>query len=322
MRVLLITASLLLIVHANAQETAMSKYLVFDDLANFWKAYDKVVLAKDSSEQVKIIQSAYLDKASFELKLTLILEHRGAADYLASINAHPAFWKGLRERTRYLMSNYRLIDDALRKLKLLYSKIDIPDINFALGYFDFGGRTFADKVMIFAEVILADGNLDASKFPPSLENYQHYVMAAAIYYALHEVIHTRQHGFKARDLLAMCIMEGSCDFIAELAMAEPLQRPYLVLGNRFEERLWEAFKKEMNGSAHDRWLYNKGHVPRGEEDLGYFMGYAICKYYYYNSSDKKKAIRRILNLNYNSSSRIYEFFQQSGYENKVKTNEQ
>ena len=322
MRILLFAFSLLLIVHAPAQNRAVSKYLVFDDLANFWNAYDKVVITKDSGEQLKIIKSVYLDKASPELKLTLVLHHHNAQDYLASINTYPEFWKRLRERTRYLMINYRSIEEALGKLRSIYKKIQIPDINFSLGYFDFGGRTYANKVMIFAEVVLADGNLDLSKFPPSKDAYQSYIVTAAVYFALHEIIHTRQQDFRSQDLLTMCVMEGSCDFIAELAMGEPLQRPYLLLGQRYEKKLWESFKKEMNGFAHDRWLYNKGHVPKGEEDLGYFIGYAICKYYYYNSTDKKKAIRRILNLNYGRSTDIYKFFLQSGYEDKVMANDQ
>jgi hypothetical protein len=215
------------------------------------------------------------------------------------------------------MMNFGRIEEAIARLKTIYKKIQIPDIDFSMGYFDFGGRTYADKVMIFAEVALADGNFDRSTFPHSRNVYQQYILTAAIYFTLHEIIHTRQHGFRSQDLLTMCIMEGSCDFIAELAMGEPLQRPYLVLGNRFEKTLWESFKKEMNGFAHDKWLYNKGHVPKGEEDLGYFMGYSICKYYYNNSQDKKKAIRRIMNLNYGRNARIYKFFEESGYENKA-----
>ena len=321
MRIMLIIASLLLSINIKAQRPAVSKYLLFDDLANFWKAYDKVVVTEDSNEQLNIIQSVYLDRASPELKLTFILQHHDAADYLASFNRFPRFWNGLRERTRYVMLNFMQIEQALKKLKAIYKKIDIPDINFCVGYFDFGGRTYADKVMIFAEVALADGNLDRSTFPHSQDDYQHYVETAVIYFTLHEIIHTWQRGFRAQDLLSMCVMEGSCDFITELAMDQPLQRPYLILGNRFEKTLWESFKKEMNGSTHDKWLYNKGHVPKGEEDLGYFMGYAICKYYYDNSADKKKAIRRILNLNYARSSDVYRFFKESGYENKLMADE-
>ena len=322
MRILLIISSFLLGAWVNGQRPAVSKYLSFDDLANFWKAYDKVVVTEDTSEQLDIIQSTYFDKASAELKLTLILERHSAEDFLKNFNAYPEFWRGLRERTRYLMINYRQVEAAIGRLRTICRKINIPDINFSMGYFDFGGRPFADKVMIFSEVVLADGNFDRSTFPHSLNNYQHYIVTAAIYFALHEIIHTRQNGFKAQDLLTMCIMEGSCDFIAELAMDEPLQRPYLVLGNRFEKRLWESFKKEMDGFAHDKWLYNRGHVPKGEEDLGYFMGYAICKYYYINSPDKRKAIQRIMNLNYSKSADIYKFFLQSDYGNKTMTDDQ
>jgi len=317
MRVLLIIATLCVSLHANAQQMGLSKYLSFDDVCNFWKAYDKVVATNDSSEQVQIMQTVYLDKASFETKLLLKLSHQGASDYVRYIKVVPAFWRGLRERTRFLMLNYKKIDEALGRLRTFYKPLEIPDVNFMVGCFEFGGKPVGDKVMIGLEVVLADGNFDMQDFRNSSDAYQQYTLDATIYFALHEVIHTYQPDSTARDLLSMCVMEGSCDFITELVMGKPLQRPYIVLGNSFEKKIWESFKKEMNGFSRERWLYNRGLVRKGEEDLGYFMGYAICKSYYENADNRRKAIKKILNLNFSSNKDIYRFFVGSGYEKKL-----
>lgn len=320
MRILLIIGILLCAVHGHAQKPPTSKFLSFDDLANFWRAYDKVVESKDSSEQVKIIQTVYLNKASFELHFLLKVLNYSAADYLVYIRAYPWFWKIIRERSRFLMVNYQKIEAALRKLKTVYRPIQIPDVNFFVGCFDFGGRPFGDKVMIAMEVALSDGNLDISAFTDSSKASQEYSMDAVIYFTLHEIIHTVQPYFNAQDLLTLSVMEGSCDFITELVMEKPLKRPYIVLGNRFEKRIWDSFRKEMNGFLHDSWLYNKGYVVKGEEDLGYYIGYAICKYYYEQSGNRRRALRRIMNLNFTDNTDVYKFFLRSGYEKKMMLN--
>ena len=320
MRVLLTIVALSISLSADAQQMGLSKYLSFDDVCNFWKAYDKVVAITDSTEQVKIIESVYLDKATPELTLLLRLSRHEARNYLAYFKAFPAFWRELRERTRFLILNYKRIDDALGRLKKIYKPLDIPDVNFMVGCFEFGGKPMGNKVMVSLEVVLADGNFDMPPFRSSTEAYQQYLLDATIYFALHEIIHTHQPTYMARDLLSLSIMEGSCDFIAELVMAKPLRRPYIVLGNNYEKKIWESFKKEMDGFAYDRWLYNKGHVINGQEDLGYFMGYAICKHYYENAKDQKKALKKILNLNFSSNKEVYRFFVGSGYENKLMAN--
>ncbi len=320
MKPLLVICSLAFFLHTKGQSLGSSRYLSFSDVSNFWQAYDRVIKTGDSSEQVKIIQSVYFNKASMELHLLQKLFHHSAADYLAYIKADPRFWRGLRERSRVLMFNYKKIDEALRKLKAVYRPLEIPEVVFMIGCFEFGGRPMGDKVMISLEVALADGNFDVPPADGSDDNYQQYPVDAAIYFALHEVMHTNQPMYKAQDLLSLCVMEGSCDFIAELVMAKPLQRPYITLGNHFEKKIWESFKKEMNGFTHDDWLYNRGFVTKGEEDLGYFVGYAICKYFYQNASNKRNALRRIVNLDYSSNNEVYKFFLRSGYEKKPMAN--
>ncbi len=301
-----------------AQKQTTTKYLVFDDMANFWEAYDKMILVSDSIQQVQLIQSLYIDKASYNLRLLLPLLHYTAPRYRTNINAYPKFWKELRERSRILMSNYKEVVEALVRLKKIYHRIELPDIDFMVGCFEFGGKPFFHDVMIGIEVALADGNFDISKYRDNINEFDSYTTDAIIYFVIHETIHTRQPDFPAKDLLASCIMEGSCDFITELVTGKPLKRPYIITGNHFEQKIWEAFKKQMNGTDHEDWLYNKGLVVKGEEDLGYFMGYSICKYYYEQADNKKQAIRRIINLNYTRHAVVYKFFKDSQYENKFR----
>jgi uncharacterized protein YjaZ len=68
-----------------------------------------------------------------------------------------------------------------------------------------------------------------------------------------------------------------------------------------------------NAEAKD-WLYNGNQSDPA--DLGYFMGYQICKAYMKQATDKPKAIAEILELNVNSRSAVTKFFEKSGYARK------
>jgi hypothetical protein len=68
----------------------------------------------------------------------------------------------------------------------------------------------------------------------------------------------------------------------------------------------------MFTSYSSNWLYN-GSMRTTVADLGYFMGYTICKSYYNNSTDKKKAIKDIIELDFKNEDDIERFLSNSKY---------
>ena len=54
----------------------------------------------------------------------------------------------------------------------------------------------------------------------------------------------------------------------------------------------------------------------GMRDLGYFVGYAICKKYYEASNNKKEAIREMIELDYNNEKELIKFVEKSKYFDK------
>ena len=57
-----------------------------------------------------------------------------------------------------------------------------------------------------------------------------------------------------------------------------------------------------------RWLYNRGATADRPGDLGYFIGYRIAEAYYARTSDKRLALKAIIEV-----SNAAEFLGQSGY---------
>lgn len=60
------------------------------------------------------------------------------------------------------------------------------------------------------------------------------------------------------------------------------------------------------------WLYNGGSKGK-TADLGYYIGYEICKSYYNNALDKKRAVKDIIELNYDDNIAVDKFLAKSNY---------
>jgi hypothetical protein len=63
-----------------------------------------------------------------------------------------------------------------------------------------------------------------------------------------------------------------------------------------EKMLWFEFKKDMRRNDLSKWIYNLGVIKDRPADLGYYIGYKICETYYNHMSDKRKAIKNIIEM--------------------------
>jgi len=295
-----------------------SKTKVFtSDIDRFWQAYDSVFTTKDTLKQLAFVQTLYLDKATKGLKEFMESREHSAKRHLNNIINFPKFWISVRPHTLDINSHVPAIEKIMGDFKVLYPPFDQPEVYFTIGVLNSGGTTTKDKILIGSEIASADSTVDASEIGSWLqavfkdnEN--------VVYLVAHEAVHTQQNetgSGTAKDpptLLEYCIAEGSCDFIAELLLKQPIISPYMTYGKANEADLWEVFQKEMYGPEYRNWLYNGADAPGGHADLGYFIGYAICKAYYDTSTDKPKAIKEIIDLDYTKKA-LQEFLEKSGY---------
>jgi hypothetical protein len=170
-----------------------------------------------------------------------------------------------------------------------------------------------DMVLIGSEIATGNALTDVSEFPNKwLEGvFKNQQADNIVPLNIHEYVHTQQIG-NPQNLLGQAIKEGACDFITELVIGKLMQNNYIVYGREHDAELKEQFKFEMFTTAYTNWLYN-GSTSKTVADLGYYMGYTICKSYYNNSTDKKKAIKEIIELNYSDSTAVEDFLKRSNY---------
>ena len=131
----------------------------------------------------------------------------------------------------------------------------------------------------------------------------------------HETVHTLQplerEGLFANDtLLTVILMEGGADYIANLVTGETPGPERAVWAAAREAEIWNNFKKDRRqlakrpiekrfekGSPLYRWIGNAGAAPEGwPDELGYWLGMQIAAAYVDKATDKRAAVKDLLNL--------------------------
>lgn len=285
------------------------------DIDNFWNAYDSIKATTDSTKQLKFIQTLYLDKASDGLKDFIKARNHSAKLHLSNILKYPKFWASLRPKTLEIKNHTADFEKLLINFKTQYPKLKEPKIYFTIGVLNSGGTTSPGKILIGSEIACSDETVDASELNKWLQEVFK-LNSSVVSMVAHELGHTQQKVENSEDdgksnLLGFCLVEGACDFIAEL-IYKPVSSPYMTYGNLNETQLWIDFQKEMLGQETKNWLYNGNNAPNGVADLGYFIGYKICKSYYDNSKNKKSALKRIIKLSRDKKS-VLRFLEDSKY---------
>jgi hypothetical protein len=279
--------------------------VVTSDITNFWTAFDSVQTTPDTAKQAAFIQKYYLDKASFGLKYTIEFTEKKASDWVGYIDNSREKLQRIRPYTLYVLAQKSILDKKIDYFKELYPDFKKGNIYFVIGTGIFGGRVSEGKVIVGAEV-------EANEKPDW-----------PIGIVLHEFVHTQQFPPKRLALLGNTIMEGMADFIAEVVNQQDLAVTYpdrhTAFGNKNEKAVWVEFKKYMSSSENFKffdWLYGSTGRTINEvnmRDLGYFVGYKICKSYYEKATDKKAAIKEMLALDCSTDENAKAFLIKSGY---------
>jgi len=279
-------------------------------------SYDSIQTTNDFSKKLNFINQLYIEKGTKGLKALMKSKDYNDTLYLKVIDEYPNFWKSVRPNTLSVKNKTEELNTAIQNLKKLYPELKDAEIYFAIGCLGAAGRTTDNMVLIGTELATGTSETDVSDFKNDWykNTFAHNSLDDIVSLNIHEYIHTQQKINNSVQLLNQVIKEGSCDFIAELALEKPLQRAYISYGNLHLDNLKKKFKEQMflNFGFEDNWLYN-GLQEGDSADLGYYIGYEICKSYYNNSKDKTKAIKDIIELNYSNDKSVEEFLRKSKF---------
>ncbi|MBV8252378.1 MAG: hypothetical protein JO154_07195 [Chitinophaga sp.] len=258
----------------------------------------------------------YTDKGTPGLKKYMEVMDFDAAKLVACIHKYPKFWASIRPNTLQIKEKIPAIEAAVEDFRKLYPELRNGKMYFTIAATRSAGTVMDSTNLLGTEVVTGNKSTDVSEFKDNrLSNFfKNQGSDNILWIAIHEYIHTQQKTDGNNILLGQCLTEGAADFVAEKVLKSTLTNSYIVYGRSHEDTLKVQFKKEMMGESYDNWMYNWSRT-KTMGDLGYFMGYTICKSYYQHAKDKKKAIKDIITLDYSNQAAILKFLEDSKYYN-------
>ena len=281
------------------------------DIDRFWIAFDSVRTTNDTAKQMQFVQKLYIDKGTEGLNAFMKARDYDAKLWVEVINKYPKFWKSIKGNTLLVKGQVNAITGSIKRFKTLYPEMRPAKMYFTIGGLRSGGTTTGDMVLVGAEIATADKNTDASELSDWLKNvFKNQDNSNLVALNVHEYVHTQQKP-GGNTVMVQCISEGAADFVAEIVTKKKNNSAYMVYGREHEETLKQKFLTDMFSTATGIWLYNGANNPHA--DLGYFMGYAICKAYYQQQSNKKQALKNIIELDYSNEQQVVDFLEQSRY---------
>lgn len=282
-----------------------SQKFVSTDIDNFWAAFDKVSTTKDTVLQRKYLKDLYLDKGTLGLQSLIQVRNYTDIEFVNSILKYPEFWNSLRKNSLSTSQLYSEIERDISSLKRIYQDLRPSTIYFLIGAFRTGGTIQKDRVLIGSELSLCDETTIIKEHPEFRQNfYKNYQPKKNIgLLCTHEYIHTQQKE-PPDNLLSWCLYEGVAEFVSCLATAKKSNSPSIEFGKANQEKVFKKFSEELFFPSWYDWLWGENSNELKERDLGYYIGYEICERFYNFSSDKQKAVKELIELDYSNEKEI------------------
>ncbi|GLR17157.1 Ig-like domain-containing protein [Portibacter lacus] len=308
------------ILGCNHKTDRLSQNIITSDIDNFWNAYDRIKATKDTIQQIKILKSLFLDKASEGQKKMIQARNYSHKEYVNVINDFPKFWTSIRGNTLKAKTIDKELSIGIDKLKSIYPQVKPAKIYFTIGALRSNGTTMDSSVLIGTELAFADKQIPTEEFPEYLSHLRNYFDTEPsenlVFLNIHEYIHTQQKTTIGNNLLAQTVLEGVAEFIAEKALNTGSPNPQIQFGKENDAKIKSKFELEMFSPNVYNWIWNSTNNEFGMRDLAYYVGYRICENYYNNQEDKQIAIEQMIQLDYNKESELIEFVEKSNYFSK------
>jgi len=297
-------------------EPSMASPVVTADVDRFWEAYDQVVAEPDRAEQVRLLDSLYIQPGTPGLRAMIARRDLTPADFVEVIRSYPRFWASIRPNTERADRHASEIAAGVAALRALYPALRPARVYFTVGALRTNGMTLDDVVFIGSELALADSATVTDEFPERLDHLSAFFATnpatSIAFLNVHEYVHTQQGPF-GNDLLAMALQEGVAEFVAAIATGDPSPTPAVAFGEDNETRVREAFARDMFGASASPWLWSNAEGEFGVRDLGYYVGYAIAERYYERAGNTSQAVADLIEVDYRDPAAVDALVSASGY---------
>ncbi len=255
-----------------------------DDVARFYRVYD----AAGGHPSADQLQHDYLDPGSEGLHHFAKARNVTGVTIADALAKRPELYTGARRCMDVLPRVRERLGAAFLKLVQLYPEAKTPPVTIVVGR----GRPVAiggpngEGTQVGLEALCAVTWLN-----PNLEDRFVHVIA-------HEFAHVQQSPtLMSNDhptVLELSVIEGSAEFVAELTSGDVGYSQFKTSTVGHEKEIETAFVADEDKTDLSNWFNNSTIEKPG--DLGYWVGYRIAKSYYQHATDKRVALREILQM--------------------------
>jgi hypothetical protein len=254
-----------------------------EDVARFYKIYD----AASGHPTAEMLQQ-YIDQGSQGLRYFAQARNTTGVRIAEEISKHPELYENARGCMDVLPRVRSRLAIVLRKLKKLYPEANLQPITVLVGR----GRPVAVADAEHGVQLGLEGLCEEKPWMnPNREDRFVHVIA-------HEYGHVQQLISFDNDphptVLGGSLMEGAAEFSAEMTSGAVANYEHAAVTKGHEREIESAFAADEDSLDLSKWLYNSTHDKPG--DLGYWVGYRICKAYYQHAKDKRQAFHDILEI--------------------------
>lgn len=256
-----------------------------EDVYRFYEVYD----AHHGHPTADQLQRHYLDPGSEGLHRLAKLRHVTGTTIASNLAKHPDIYSDAKRCMAVLPAVRQRLDASLRKLRQLYPSAVSAPLTIAVGRGKPVGVTDASGVMIGLEALCG-----INYFESNVEDRFVHVLA-------HEYVHVQQavkspvfYNKKKPTVLETSLVEGAAEFVGELISGSVANVELKARTQGHEKTIETNFVADEDKTDLSDWLYNGTLTKPG--DLGYWVGYRIVKSYYQHASDKRQALRDIVEM--------------------------
>ena len=252
------------------------------DVYRFYRIYD----AAGGHPTAAQLQHDYLEQGSPGLKHLAEARNVTGARIAEAIEKRPEIYTGARRCMAVLPRVRTRLRGALVKLAQLYPDARFPPVTIAIGRgkpVAIGGPEHGVQVGLEALCITDALNADTE------ERFVHVIA--------HEYAHVQQLiDDDHPTVLEGSLLEGATEFTAELISGSVAYTNLSAFAKGREQEIETQFVPDEGSLDTSRWLYNGPGKPDWPQDLGYWVGYRICKSYYQHAADRRHALGDILEM--------------------------
>jgi len=298
------------------QDETFSSNVYVEDISRFWSAYDAIQAASDPREKSRLFSEIYLDRGTPGLHAIMRARNYRSEEFLEAIEEYPEFWNSVRADTLRAADYIGPIEDALKKMKLIYPDGEKVPIYFVIGALRTPGTAIDGKLLIGAELAMATPKTPTHELSARLSHLSRFFpnnpKAGLIDTNLHEYVHTQQRSLSGSDLLSQALLEGVAEYVSTEALGRTSKQTSITYGLAHHDAVIAAFEKDILLEDYSGWIWNSTDNQFGTRDLGYYVGYAISKAYVERSENSQRAIKTLIELDYRNPIDVRRIVDQSG----------